>query len=158
MAKALGGERDYLAFAQALSAAGLAAESKSVLDQGVSARMIEPGKATYKELIAETTRKAAAEKAGLVAKQSAALAAATGAPALAAADGSLASGDYGKAIPLYRAALQKDGVDASIVNMRLGLALALSDNRAEAETAFRSVTGARAELASLWLAWLAQRS
>lgn len=158
MAKALGGERDYLAFAQALSAAGLAAESKSVLDQGVSARMIDPGKATYKELIAETARKAATEKAGLGSKQSAALAAATGAPALAAADGSLASGDYAKAVSLYRAALQKGGVDASIVNMRLGLALALADNRPEAETAFRAVTGARAELASLWLTWLAQRS
>jgi hypothetical protein len=158
MAKALGGERDYLAFAQALSAAGLAAESKSVLDQGIAARMIDPAKATYKELIADSGRKASAEKAGLAAKQSAALAATSGAPALAAADAFLASGDHAKAVPLYRAALQKGGVDASVANMRLGLALALADNRAEAETAFRSVTGAQAELASLWLAWLAQRS
>jgi tetratricopeptide (TPR) repeat protein len=157
MAKALGGERDYLAFAQALSAAGLAGESKSVLDQGVAARMIDPGKAAFKALIAESGKKAAAEKAGLNAKQSAAMAAATGAPALAAADAFLAAGDHAKAVPLYRAALEKGGVDASIANMRLGLALALADNRPEAETAFRAVTGARAELASLWLAWLAQR-
>jgi hypothetical protein len=60
-------------------------------------------------------------------------------------------------VPLYRAALQKGGVDPGIANLRLGLALALADNRAEAETAFRAVTGTRAELASLWLAWLAQR-
>ena len=158
MAKALGGERDYLAFAQALSAAGLAAESKSVLDQGVAARMVDPGKATFKELIAESGKKASAEKAALNAKQSAAMAAATGAPALAAADAFLAAGEHSKAVPLYRAALEKGGVDSSIVNMRLGLALALADNRPEAEAAFRSVTGARSELASLWLAWLAQRS
>jgi tetratricopeptide (TPR) repeat protein len=157
MAKALGGERDYLVFAQALSAAGLAAESKSVLDQGIAARMVDPGKATFKELIADSARKAGAEKAGLSAKQTAAMAAATGAPALAVADAFLASGDHAKAVPLYRAALQKGGVDPGTANMRLGLALALADNRAEAETAFRSVTGTRAELASLWLAWLAQR-
>jgi tetratricopeptide (TPR) repeat protein len=157
MAKALGGERDYLAFAQALSSAGLPAESKSVLDQGVSARMVDPGKATFKELLAETGRRATADKAGLSAKQTAALAAATGAPALAAADAVLASGDHAKAVPLYRAALQKGGVDPNVVNTRLGLALALADNRAEAETAFRAVTGPRAELASLWLTWLAQR-
>jgi tetratricopeptide (TPR) repeat protein len=158
MAKAMGGERDYLAFAQALNAAGLPAESKSVLDQGVAARMVDPGKATFKELIAESGRKAAAEKAGLNAKQSAAMAAATGVPALSVADAFLAAGDHAKAIPLYRAALDKGGVDSSIANMRLGLALALAGNRPEAETAFRSVTGARAELAALWLAWLAQRS
>jgi hypothetical protein len=157
MAKALGGERDYLMFAQALSAAGLPGESKSVLDQGVAMRMIDPAKPTFKELIASSARQATAERAGLNAKQSAALAAATGAPALAAADAFLASGDHAKAVPLYRAALQKGGVDPGIANLRLGLALALADNRAEAETAFRAVTGTRAELASLWLAWLAQR-
>lgn len=157
MAKALGGERDYLMFAQALSSAGLAGESKSVLDQGVATRMIDPAKPVFKELIANSTRQAAAERAGLNAKQSAALAAATGAPALAAADAFLAAGEHAKAVPLYRAALQKGGVDAGIVNLRLGLALALADNRAEAETAFRAVTGSRAELAALWLAWLSQR-
>jgi hypothetical protein len=119
--------------------------------------MVDPGKATFKELLAETGRRATADKAGLSAKQTAALAAATGAPALAAADAVLASGDHAKAVPLYRAALQKGGVDPNVVNTRLGLALALADNRAEAETAFRAVTGPRAELASLWLTWLAQR-
>jgi hypothetical protein len=157
MAKALGGERDYLAFAQALSTAGFAAESKSLLAQGVAARMVDPAKATFKELIASSTKQAAADRAGTSAKQAAALAAATGAPALAVADAVLASGDHAQAIPLYRAALEKGGVDPNLVNTRLGLALALADNRTEAETAFRAVTGPRAELASLWLAWLAQR-
>jgi hypothetical protein len=38
------------------------------------------------------------------------------------------------------------------------MALALAGQRAEAEAAFRSVTGPRAELASLWMLWLAQRA
>ena len=46
--------------------------------------------------------------------------------------------------------------DANLANIRLGAALALAGKRAEAETAFRAVTGPRAELAQLWLLWLSQ--
>ena len=67
-------------------------------------------------------------------------------------------GDYAQAAELYRAALQKSGVDASLVNMRLGEALARAGQRAEAEAAFQAVTGPRAELASLWRLWLSQRA
>ena len=56
--------------------------------------------------------------------------------------------------PCDRAALQKGGQDANMVNTRLGAALALAGQRAEAEAAFRAVTGQRAELAQLWLLWL----
>jgi hypothetical protein len=37
------------------------------------------------------------------------------------------------------------------------MALGLAGQKAEAETALRAVTGPRADLASLWLLWLAQR-
>ena len=64
-------------------------------------------------------------------------------------------GQYAEAAELYRAALQKGGEDAGLVNVRLGAALALAGQRAEAEAAFRAVTGGdRAELAQLWLLWL----
>jgi hypothetical protein len=53
---------------------------------------------------------------------------------------------------------RRAGVDANLVNSRLGMALALGGRRAEAETAFKAVTGARASLASYWLLWLAQRA
>lgn len=156
-AKALAGERDYLQFAQALTAGGLAAESKSVLDEGVSARMVSPAKAIFKELIASSAKRAAADRAGLKAKETAASAAATGALALAAADAFLAQGSYAGAATLYRAALQKGSVDPNIASTRLGIALALAGQRSEAETALRAVTGPRAELAALWLAWLGRR-
>ena len=55
------------------------------------------------------------------------------------------------------ALLTKGGVDGALASSRLGIALALAGRKAEAETAFRSVTGPRAELASLWLLWLNQR-
>ena len=156
-AKALAGERDYLELAQTLTASNLAAEGKAVLDEGVSARMVDPAKAQFKELIATAAKGSSAQRAGLAARQAKALAGTSGAEALTVADATYAAGDQAKAAELYRAALLKGGVDTNLVNNRLGMALALAGQRAEAEAALRSVTGPRADLASLWLTWLAQR-
>ena len=73
------------------------------------------------------------------------------------ADAYYGYGEYAEAAELYRAALQK-GADANIVNTRLGAALAMAGQRAEAEAAFRAVTGPRAELANFWLLWLSSRT
>lgn len=157
-AKALAGERDYLELAQALAAGGLAAESKAVLDEGVTGRMVDPTEDQFKALLAKSTKEAAAQRAGLAARQTkAAAATATGAEALAVADATFATGNHAKAAELYRTALEKGGVDIALANHRLGVALASSGQKSEAETAFRSVTGPRAELAALWLLWMNQR-
>ncbi len=156
-AKALSGERDYLELAQALTSNGLAPESKAVLDEGVAARMVDPAEGQFKALIASSSKEATAQRAGLSARQTKAAAAATGTDALAVADATFATGAYAKAAELYQVALAKGGVDAALVNNRLGIALALAGQKAEAETALRAVSGPRAELASLWLLWLSQR-
>jgi hypothetical protein len=157
-AKALAGERDYLELAQALSAGGLAAESKAVLEEGVAGRMVDPVEGQFKALLASSTKEAAAQRAGLTARQTKAVAAAaTGAEALAVADATFATGNYARAAELYRTALEKGGVDAALANHRLGIALAMAGQRIEAETALRAVSGPRAELAALWLLWLDQR-
>jgi tetratricopeptide (TPR) repeat protein len=158
LSRGMAGERDYLEAAQAFDAAGLAGESRSVLDEGVNTRMVDPAKAVFKEAIATAARKAAAEKAKLSTLQAGATAAATGAPALQAGDVFLGAGNYTAAADLFRTALQKGGTDAGVANTRLGIALALAGRRAEAEAAFRAVTGPRAELAALWLVWLGQRA
>lgn len=157
LAKGLAGERDYLDAAQTFDAAGIPGESKSVLDEGVAARMVDPAKAAFKEALAGATRKAAAAKPKMAGLQATALAAATGAPALQAGDMFLGAGNYAVAAELFRAALQKGGVDAGTANIRLGTALALAGRKAEAEAAFRAVAGPRADLAALWLTWLGQR-
>jgi len=156
--KALAGERDYLQFAQSLSTAGLAGESKAVLDEGVAAKMVNPAEPGFKELLAASGKKAVADRTGLATRQAAALAAATGADALKAGDMALGQGSFGRAAELYQAAIQKGGVDANVANTRLGIALARAGKRLEAEAAFRAVTGPRAELANLWLVWLQQRA
>jgi Flp pilus assembly protein TadD len=156
--KSLAGERDYLELAQTLSGAGLNAEAKAVLDQGVGAGMVDPAKATFKELLAETGKKAAADRKALAGLEKKAMAAATGVDALSAADAHLAAGEYTQAATLYQAAIQKGSVDAGVAATRLGIAHAMAGRRAEAETAFRTLSGPRAELASLWLVWLGQRA
>ena len=160
-AQALAGERDYLDYVEVLrpapAGAGLAGERKAVLEEGVSRGMLDASEPRVRQQTTEINRQATAERTALGRRRTEALAAATGAPARAAADALFGSGQYAEAAELYQAALQKGGEDANLVNTRLGAALALAGRRAEAEAAFRAVTGPRADLAGFWLAWLARR-
>lgn len=173
-AEGLAGERDYLEFAQRICTDGgrrplrrptdtcpanpaNPGETKAALDEGVSRGMLESSEAQVRSALTSVTRAAATERTGLAAARTRALAGATGAAALAAGDAHFGNGQYPEAAELYRAALQKGGEDTNLVNSRLGAALALAGRRAEAEAAFRSVTGPRADLAAFWLAWLARR-
>jgi Flp pilus assembly protein TadD len=72
------------------------------------------------------------------------------------ADGYYGHGNYSKAAELYRLGLQKGSVDSNLANTRLGIALAMAGQKAEAETAFNAVTGPRKDLASFWTLWLSQ--
>lgn len=155
-ADAIGGERDYIEFATLLGAAGLSGEAKALLDEGVTRGVLDTGKPAIAAAIATAARRATADRAALPGLKTRA-AAGTGAQARAAADAAFAFGQYVEAVPLYQAALQKGGEDPNLVNTRLGAALALAGRRAEAETAFRAVTGPRADLAGFWLVWLAHR-
>lgn len=154
-AGALAGERDYLEFAEALTRASLPGEAKAVLDEGVSRGALDPSEAVVRQQLATVTPRAASERSGLAALRSRALAGEASA-AIAAGDAHFGHGQYPQAIELYRAALRGGG-DPALVNTRLGAALALAGQRAEAEAALRAVTGSRAGLASYWLAWLARR-
>jgi hypothetical protein len=153
----LAGERDYFDFANALNQGGYPAEAKAVLDAGISRRMVDGARSPFRELLQTANARLAADRADLPNSQRSALAAATGTPALRTGDAFLGHARYPEAIALYQAALQKGGVDANIVNTRLGIAYALSGQRPLAETAFRAVTGPRAEVAAFWLLWLSQR-
>jgi tetratricopeptide (TPR) repeat protein len=148
LAKGLGGERDYLDAAQSFTAAGLPGESRSLLDEGVAARMVDTDKAAFKAALVAATRSAAAAKTRLASLRAAGT--------LAAGDQLLSFGDYAAAADAYRAALAKGAADANIVNTHLGIALALAGRRPEADAAFGAVGGPRADLASLWRVWLAQ--
>ena len=156
--KSLGGKRDYLLYADTVDRKGLPGEAKAVLEDGIGSRMLDGSEADVKSFLTAASRRASEDRSTLNSEVGKAMSAASGTPALGLGDALLGYGDYAKAADLYRAAIQKGGVDANVANTRLGIALGLAGQKAEAETAFKAVTGARAELANYWLVWLAQRA
>jgi lipopolysaccharide biosynthesis regulator YciM len=156
-AKALKGDSDYLTLASHLNDAGLPGESKAVVEEGVRADPKRASKDYFRSLLGATSGRVSADRAALPSLETKAMSSANGRLAVGTADAFYGYGDYAKAAALYRAALQKGGVDSNLVNTRLGAALALAGQRAEAEAALRAVTGQRAEIAAYWMLWLSQR-
>ena len=157
-AKAMKGDSDYLTLASNLNDMGLPGESKAVIDEGVQSRAINGSKDYFRQLLSATSGRVSADRASLPALKTKAMSGASGRLALTTGDAFYGYGDYASAAELYRAALQKGGVDANLVNTRLGAALALAGRRAEAEAAFKAVTGNRVTLAQFWMVWLSQRA
>ncbi|PSJ37249.1 tetratricopeptide repeat protein [Allosphingosinicella deserti] len=145
---------EYLRLAEYLDYNRNWGEAKAVLEAAARSGKSGPG---HSALLTKVNSRVAEDKAALPGVEPKARSAANGQLAANLAGIYAGYGDYTKAAELYRLALQKGGVDANMVNTRLGIALARGGNRAEAETAFKSVTGLRSQVANLWVAWLAQR-
>ena len=144
---------EYLRMAQILEYQRNWGEAKSVLEAAAAANMSSPA---HSALLSKVSSRIAEDKPAIAGAEPKARGAGDGKLALSLADVYAGYGDYAKAAELYRLALQKGGVDANMINTRLGIAMAKAGNRAEAEAAFKAVTGPRAPLANLWLAWLAR--
>jgi Flp pilus assembly protein TadD len=68
------------------------------------------------------------------------------------------TGQYAKAVELYRQAMGKPGVDSSVANMHLGMALARSGDKAGATAAFNAVSGNLSGIAKYWLIYVQQQA
>lgn len=157
-AGALSGEADYDRYAYAALTKGYPGEAKTVLEEGIKAGAVNPNKTPFKEEIAQAKQKAAGEEATLDGAAKSALAGGTAKAALATGDLLYGYGQYAKAAEVYRAALKRPGADTSLVNLHLGMALARSGDKAGATAALNAVTGARAEIAKYWLAYLSTQT
>ena len=152
---ALTGERDYAEYAETATIRGLPGESKAVLDEGVAKGALKAATPFVKELLAQVNPKIAADKASLAGLEKEARAAANGKMALATADAHLGYANWAKAAELYKLALAKGGVDANMVNTRLGFALGNAGDKAGAEAALGAVTAPpRGQLARYYAVWL----
>lgn len=147
VAGALKGERDYLDYVQA-TYLKFPGEAKAVLEDGSKAGFVSLTSGFGKEYYDLVKNKIAGDKASL------GKTAGTGRAALATADAWMGYADYATAIELYKSALAKGGVDANIVNTRMGQALALSGQKDAAKTTFGTITGPRAGLARYWTIYL----
>lgn len=143
--------REYVSLADQR---GLPGEALAVYNEGVSASQMPAEQAVQSELQAEARN----DEASLSDSISAAQSAGDGTIALNTADAYASYGQYDQAIDLYRLALQKGGVDAGTVNLRLGAALAAAGRTDEARQAFEAVTGSREGLADYWLVLVDQQA
>lgn len=156
--KSLVGESDFARYATTAMDKGLPGEAKAMLDEGFAAGAIARNSTVMRTLATQANAKAAGDRASLTAGAKAALASPAAKLALTTGDAFFGYGDYAKAAELYRAALTKSGADAAQLNLRLGIALAMSGDKAGATAALNAVTGAKADIAKYWLIYLGQRA
>jgi tetratricopeptide (TPR) repeat protein len=147
-----GGE--YAQYARAAAEQNNFNEAHAAFDAGVAAKLIDPSKPEYSDLVQGLKVKPAATAADLA---TATKSAANGMTLMRIGDRYLAMGDQAKALELYRLALTKPGVDAAVINLHIGMALAKSGDKAGAAAAFNAITGPRADIAKFWLTYLNQK-
>jgi hypothetical protein len=155
---ALQGENDYFRFSNTLVSKGFPGESNAVLEQGFAAKSIDRTRATFSQLYALASARSQGDLASLAASATAARSAADARKAMTTAEAYYGYGDYAKSAELFRVALGKPGVDKDLANLRLGMALAGAGDKAGATAALNAAGGAQAEVAKLWLTYLAQKA
>jgi hypothetical protein len=146
------GKNEFIYLASLADQAGLPGEAKNAIDAGRRAGVL--GTADAAQIYNANVPKIAADRASLASDEAKARAGGTARLALNTGNAYYGYGDYAKAAQLFRLALTRGDVDASLANLRLGEALAMAGDRAGAAAAFKAVTGPRADLAALWTTWL----
>ncbi|HEY0626840.1 MAG TPA: tetratricopeptide repeat protein [Allosphingosinicella sp.] len=156
--KSLRSENDYYVLASTLDRGSYFGELQDLVREGTAAGKVKASNPSFGELTKRASARAAEDKAALAGLVAKAQADGSGRTALRVADGYFGHGDYAKAAELYRTAAAKGSIDTDLAKTRLGISLAMLGQKAEAEAAFKSVGGKRADLAGLWSLWLAQKS
>ncbi|KQT32697.1 hypothetical protein ASG29_13275 [Sphingomonas sp. Leaf412] len=152
--KALADQYDYELYAQYTLDQGIPWEAKAVLTEGKAAGKVPAGSANATGLLSAANTSIGNE-GSLASLETRAKASANGKLANGTGDAYLGSGNWAKAVELYRVALAKGGVDADAMNTRIGIALANSGDKAGAKAAFETVkTPPRDGVAALWLTFL----
>ena len=137
----------------------LPGEVVRVLDEGVAAGLVTSADTFANDVRAEAQGRIASDRATLPGLEREALGASSSATtAMAAGDAFLSYGQAAQAEAIYRAALDKSGVDTGRVMTRLGIALVDQGKYAEAQEVFGQVTGARKPVADLWAIYAAQQA
>lgn len=146
---------EYALYANSAADQGNYAEAQAILNQGISAKIVNPSDADVHSLISAISKQPKATTAGLaeatsIAKQSL--------PLVHIGDRYAAMGEYAKAIEAYHLALGKTGADPSLVNLHLGMALARQGDKSGATAALKAVSGPLAPIAAYWLLYLSTNS
>jgi hypothetical protein len=154
LTKSLKTKQDYVYYVDAADPRRLPNEVAPVLEEGIGKGLLDAKDAYVSENLQVAQSHAADDRASAdeIAKE--AQTAANGVSARAAGDNYLAIGEPQKAEAMYKLAGQKGGVEADRLAMRTGVAQTYAGELADARQSFQQVTGARAPIARMWLAYL----
>ncbi|MBB3980925.1 hypothetical protein GGR44_000556 [Sphingobium fontiphilum] len=147
---------DFMEYAEMASKTGSYGEVKSAIDAGrAEGKMSATQMADFYQIAVD---KIGPDKASLPSGEADAAKAANGKIAASVGDAYLGYANYAKATAMFELAKQKGGVDMDETNLRLGIAKTLGGDMAGAKAAFTAVqTGARKQVAELWLTYLASK-
>lgn len=130
---------NYLEYAEAALDRGMPNEAEMVLKAGIDKKLIDPTRQGISEVVKQASSKNAESKAGLAALEKDAKTSPR--IALVVADTFANLGQYDKAIPYYKGLVGNTVVDQDTVNLRLGVALMKTGDKAGAKAAFDAVKG-----------------
>lgn len=150
-------KRDYLEYIQNADPRRLPGEALKVIDAGTAAGKLTAGDvADYRQLASTRLSSDRASLSGL--ERDARAGGASGNTVAAAADAFLSYDEPAKAEELYKIGLGKPGIDKNRVLTRLGIAQVDQGKYAEARQTFAQVSGVRAPIAKLWIAYADTKS
>lgn len=148
---ALNAAADYSLFASAAADQTNYVEAQSVIDAGIAAKIVDPARPDFRDIVAGLNSKPKTTAADLAEAEKTAQ---TGAAMVRVGDRYFGLGQNAKAADLYRKAIAKGGIDANVANLHLGMALARSGDKAGAAAAFKAVSGPRSDIAKFWLLYV----
>lgn len=151
---ALASERDVQNYATLAAGQGYAAEAKTAIEAGRSNGELSATDPVTKPLLASLAPKAVKNLAALRTLPGRSALATGGQAASESGDALLANAQYAEAVPFYRAALAKGGIDTNRIHTRLGIALARSGDLQGAQASFAQAKGPWADIAAYWNAWV----
>ncbi|MEP2736367.1 MAG: hypothetical protein ABJP34_08710 [Erythrobacter sp.] len=150
---------EYIDYIEAADPRRLPKEVKDVIDNGYATGRVTRNDIYVAESLQTASGRIAADRAELPAIEREANAGnADLRTLLAAGDVFMSYGQANKAEAFYSKALAKPGVNADLVNTRIGITQVDQGKLAEARTTFSKVQGARAPIAQLWTAYVDTKS
>ena len=151
-------KHDYLAYVDVLDPRKMSTEALSVLDQAVKSGAISASDSGFQQAKSIADTRVSSEKS--LADSVAADAPKSSDPKvpLGAANLYFSTGAYDKAAEMYKMALDKGIPDKGLAQTELGIAQVKAGQLDLAKATLEQVTGPRAPVAKMWLAYIASKS
>ncbi|WP_265562808.1 tetratricopeptide repeat protein [Sphingomicrobium arenosum] len=153
-AQALRGDRDHFDYALHLLDKGLPVEAGALVEEGVATGRIEGNTQTFTEILALVERGSQNYEVELDQDAAGVRSGGSLLQTVKFGDAYYGMDRFGDAAEFYQLAMSRSGADASMLNLRLGAALARDGQYDAAKAALGQVEGKFAELAAFWMAWI----